>query len=559
MNNKLQNLLQFLIIGACIGAGIIITPNSSTEPVDLPKLLVLTTLGFAVLGILFSSGYEIVRNVNRVFLVLIILFIIQMTLALTLSGAPFNQQFYGTFGRNTGFLAYVSLLGIAVASSFVASPNFLKRFAYSIIGIGAISICYDLLQTTGHDPVKWNNPYNPIIGFLGNPDFEASFLGMVGIVIVSMIVRKETSILSRVLTSAALIFLVFLIYRSAAQQGILVLLLGAAIVVIVYLFKSNNALLRRFSLPMLLAAIGAGIFVLLGSLKIGPLAGVLYKTSVRQRGFYWEAALNMMNKKPITGIGLDSYGDWYFRTRSIKAATITPLVQSNAAHNVFLDLGSNGGWPLFIINIALLIFVAICGIRVLRRELQFNWVFTGLFAAWVGFEAQALISINQLGIGVWGWALGGAIVGFEFKYLIVLKAKSPGGSEQKKGRRTKVEKYSLQATFALASGFIGFLLVFQLFNADMNYRKATISKSAESVISAALANPKETGRILQAAQLLASNKLNAQAIQLADEVLKINPDSYNALNLKYQLTLGSSPNAQIMLQRLRQLDPNGKH
>ena len=32
-------------------------------------------------------------------------------------------------------------------------------------------------------------------------------------------------------------------------------------------------------------------------------------------------------------------------------------------------------------------------------------------SAWIGFQAQSLISIDNIGIAVWGWLLGGAIIG----------------------------------------------------------------------------------------------------------------------------------------------------
>jgi tetratricopeptide (TPR) repeat protein len=38
-------------------------------------------------------------------------------------------------------------------------------------------------------------------------------------------------------------------------------------------------------------------------------------------------------------------------------------------------------------------------------------LFAGLFSAWVAFHAQSLVSIDNIGISVWGWVLGGAIVG----------------------------------------------------------------------------------------------------------------------------------------------------
>jgi hypothetical protein len=36
---------------------------------------------------------------------------------------------------------------------------------------------------------------------------------------------------------------------------------------------------------------------------------------------------------------------------------------------------------------------------------------TGLFAAWIAYQAQSLISIDNVGLTIWGWVLGGAIVG----------------------------------------------------------------------------------------------------------------------------------------------------
>ena len=36
-----------------------------------------------------------------------------------------------------------------------------------------------------------------------------------------------------------------------------------------------------------------------------------------------------------------------------------------------------------------------------------------IFSAWVGFQAQSIISINNLGLAVWGWTLGGLIIGLE--------------------------------------------------------------------------------------------------------------------------------------------------
>ena len=34
-----------------------------------------------------------------------------------------------------------------------------------------------------------------------------------------------------------------------------------------------------------------------------------------------------------------------------------------------------------------------------------------LFASWVSFQAQSLISIDNIGLTIWGWILGGVLIG----------------------------------------------------------------------------------------------------------------------------------------------------
>jgi hypothetical protein len=35
----------------------------------------------------------------------------------------------------------------------------------------------------------------------------------------------------------------------------------------------------------------------------------------------------------------------------------------------------------------------------------------GVFSAWIAFQAQSLVSIDNIGISIWGWVLGGSIIG----------------------------------------------------------------------------------------------------------------------------------------------------
>ena len=61
----------------------------------------------------------------------------------------------------------------------------------------------------------------------------------------------------------------------------------------------------------------------------------------------------------------------------------------------------------------MMFLVLIAAIRVIRRSSNFDPYFSGLFAVWVAYQAQSIISLNQLGLAVWGWIISGLIIGFE--------------------------------------------------------------------------------------------------------------------------------------------------
>jgi tetratricopeptide (TPR) repeat protein len=42
-------------------------------------------------------------------------------------------------------------------------------------------------------------------------------------------------------------------------------------------------------------------------------------------------------------------------------------------------------------------------------------VLAGILAAWIAFQAQSFVSIDNLGLAIWGWVLGGTIVGLSYQ------------------------------------------------------------------------------------------------------------------------------------------------
>jgi hypothetical protein len=547
-----KKFLARLVLFSGVFTGLIISPAISNDPINIPKLCVLLICGSIIIGVVAAKINAYWKLLNKNFAILLSLFLLQMLAVLLFSGAPFNQQFFGTFGRNTGFLAYSSLIAITLGASVVANAINLRRIASGLVIMGSISIVYGLLQTTGNDPIKWNNPYNAVITFLGNPNFASSFLGICGIASFACLLGSLQNRIVSLLLVLQIALVLFLTLRSDSQQGVLVFGAGLTIVIFIYLSKHKNFSKPAILFPYVAITGTLGTLVLLATLKLGPLVDIIYKLSVRQRGFYWRAAREMMFSHPIFGVGLDSYGDWYFAKRSLNAAFITPLIQSNSAHNVFLDLGASGGFPLFIINILLSALTLLAINRIYRRQKEFDWVFTALLSAWIAYEAQAIISINQLGLGVWGWILMGSLIGFEYQ---TRNNSVETASERSIRKRARKETSTMTTVGAVTGLVIGSLIAGQIFFADANFRTALQSQDANKAISAALANPEDLNRTLQIASTLANNSLTKQANELLDHILKKNPRSFGAWELKYKLSVPNSSEWEMAKSKLKFLNP----
>jgi O-antigen ligase len=555
---RVQKPLLGLVLVAGPAINIFITPFNSTDPINIPKLLLLATLASGALGILIWNSKNILALGNRIFLALIGLFVLDLFGIVVFSGAPLNQQIFGAFGRNTGLVAYLSLAVIAIVASAVATEESLSKVSFSLLGTGMFTAFYSFLQTIGMDPIKWNNPHNAIVGFLGNPNFTSSFLGICGIVIFSLMLRSNQKIQLRFGMLIAFAGFGVLIFRSHSQQGLLVLGGGSAVVLLIYFLTSARLSKLRYLVPFSSILVMGALLVILGTLKIGPLADNLYKVSVRQRGFYWHAAVEMMKNHPIFGVGLDSYGDWYFEYRSINAATLTPSVMSNASHNVFLDFGANGGLPLFGLHLALVILTLFSIFKYLQRNREFNWAYAGLVGAWLGYEAQALISINQIGLAIWGWILMGILIGVE-------TASKRAKSEQRQQKLNKLTQQSIKnkktreksmIPTLLAGMVVGFLAILPSFIADMNFRTAQTSGSAPQLIDAATSNPRDSTRLTMAAQALANSNLLTEARKLILINLNDNPRNYNAWQLELAITKPGTLQHTKALAKLRGLNPN---
>lgn len=540
---------NMLLVGTPL-ASLIILPEFSMDPINVPKAFVLHLIGVAGLAFLLSNIKSFWSTKFRPVFLVGIIFIIFLFTSLLFSGAPKIQQIYGVGGRNTGLISYIALVLLLLSAMAISNTNNLKLMGFAILGVGGLNIFYGLIQASGGDPIKWSNPYSPVIGFLGNPNFSSSIIGLSCVVATALILHFKISKVALLSLFGYELLALFVILKTQSIQGFVVFGLTTGILVLIALYKSEKVKNLWAAIYGLFAAV-VGVIAIFGMVNIGPLSGYLYKISVRQRGYYWNAGIEMLKANPLFGVGLDSYGDWYWAVRSAPAALNSLAANTNSAHNVNLDIASNGGFPLIITYLALNGLVLFRGIKHLKNSPKFDPYFSAIFVGWIGYQAQSLISINQLGLAVWGWLFGGLVLGYSFVESVgTINAKSFKRTA-KKTNLTELAIPSLVSVLAIA-------IVSPAFITDHNFQMAMKSRSSEQLLAVTQKFPVSNSRNFTAAQLYQNSQMNDQAIALVEANVKTNPRDFNSWRMIANLYPIDSEKAMSAIAQMKKLNPRDK-
>ena len=557
LNKAAEKTASLLIL---IGAPIVclfIVLSSVTDPVNATKLTVAGGLGFALFSIFIAFAGKDNFLHFKYFLIAACLFLLASISAALNSSSPMAQNIYGAYGRNTGLVAYLVLSMVAIGALLLRSESSFSRVILGLQFAGLVNVVYCAWVIAFGDFLPWNNPYGNILGLFGNPNFISAFLGIFITTLMAFSAAKTASWKYRLVAVLVGAVAFYEVVDSHSIQGIVVTAGGIAIVG----FFAIRAYVKNplFTYGYLVGVGVLGIIAIFGTLQKGPLSFV-YKTSVSLRGEYWRAGLAMGMDHPLTGVGMDSYGDWFRRTRSLNAATVLPgpAVTTNASHNVVIDFFAYGGWPLLLAYLAMLVLAAIAIVKVLLRTKSYNPTFVAMSAAWTCYQVQSLISINQIGLAVWGWLLTGSLIAYEFATRPSAnqeKAPTPGPARPKQSASSGVISPQLVAG---VGALIGILIAVPPMSADTKWRTAIGSKDANLVVAAlepGYLSPSDSARYAQAVQIFASSNLTEQAHDIALKAIKFNPDYFDAWKILYLLTNSTTEEKALALENMKRLDP----
>jgi len=522
-----------------------------TDPVNVPKMFILGAISAVIFPLSFLYKKNKKFKLDKWVVFWISVFILALLIPFIFSNAPRVQQFYGVYGRNSGLLTYLLLAGLFLICTHPRDIRFYRFLSYGLIISGIINGVISIFEIFGFEFLPYNNIYKTILGTFGNPNFIAAFLAITCAVPFAMILNKTFKTSMKVLLSVYLLVSLYLIVKSNALQGILVfgaLGLGAIVIKVSKSTLNKNLKIVTWVFPLLV-----GLLAFLGSFGSGPLGGVLYKQSVGLREQYWLSGLKMFWNNPLTGVGLNSYGDWYREVRGAEVLNLSGIdTITNSSHNVFIDFAATGGVFLIISYLGLTALTAIHAIRYFRMTTTFDMTFTGLFLAWCGYSLQSLISIDQIGLSIWGWVLGGSIIGYSRAYFQKDQIQSKVSRATKKSNDSTIFS---KLIFTCTSLVLFLLVLLPPLQRDIEWQSLLSKATPDSLKLQSLKFPKDEIRLLQASNILLNNSYNKESLSMAKETTQYKFRSYSAWLLIYQNSMSSSVEKQNAREILHKLDP----
>jgi O-antigen ligase len=533
------------------------------DPFNAPKQWVLLFVGAWLAGSVFANIKGRLSDVELQSFAFVGLFLGAILLSLALTGFSFTSIF-GEYARRNGALTYFAFGAIFLAGvRKVRSQNSLTLIRGSLVAGSLISL-YGILQHFGFDIIKWNNPYNSVISTLGNPDFAGAVFGILGALAFGVLISRESSQILRMWGLINVIISLGSLYFAKVFQGFINLFFGVSILFLVAIYQWR----QKVGHVLLGVGLATGLAGFAGVLNKGPLAHYLYKSSVPIRGDYWRAGWRMFRSHFWGGVGLDHFGYFFTKYRDLTQVNrANAHVLTNAAHSVPIQLAATGGIFVFLTYISLTIFIAwraIVGLKNSSGSAQMNLAI--FFAAWVAFEIQSLVSIDNIGVSVWGWLFAGAVVGLSqgdasVEKSIVTPQKNQGA------RKSSSSKLAGQSFLSAVLATLALILCIPMFLSDVAVHDSQRYQApkdpnqfeaykaiAKKTLQFGIFDP--SYRLVVAREVASAGDI-PQAIKLASDALKANPRDAQALSLLAEIyeQTNRKPEAITFRSQLVKLDP----
>ena len=550
-----SSAMNFIYIGTVI---IILYFNPNLQdPFNAPKLWLLMILAASLLGFLVFPTPKYTNQINSKLRLILIVFCFS-----GFASAVFSENqlisFLGENQRKNGFATYLSLALIFYVAAKVINLANLNKLSTYLRFTSIILVIYGFMQSTGNDFVTWSNPYNSVIGTAGNPNFSSAIYAILGTYLLTSTALsiKDRHLSLTIFDLILTLLLILSIFNTNSLQGVLALIVGTSCFILAVLAKYRRKI--SYVAGLLFAAVMT--IGILGMLQAGPLQSYLYKDSVSVRGYYWRAGIEMLKNHSWLGVGIDNYASYFniYRTFDYPVRYGFEVTSSNA-HNTFIQHFATGGMFFGVAYLLIQFFVLVYGIKLInnsdRKQLK---LILPIFCSWLTFQAQSLVSIDNIAISIMGWLFGAIIIGIGSQSGLDI-------SDKLETKKNSNEIKQVMSTYVMV--LVVFIFCTNLYRVEssMIYLRGIYNPSNAENNKLVLSNGEKFFQLPfnninyqnQVGVYLAASGYPNEAIMLLEKSLNKTPNSIDTLNVLANIyESGNKPNLAIPYRiKLIELNP----
>lgn len=398
------------LLAAAVGVSGLLLLRSTRDNFHLPRITALVLLAAAIVGVAALRSPELLRRpVRRPRWTAIVVGCFVAALLVATAVAPSGlDAVLGAYGRYTGLLLYLSCVVFFLAAAAQRAVASIERLATVATVVAGVALAYGFLQAVGLDVFDWpGTTVSTIFSTFGQVNFAAGFVPIGLPFLVHGALRADRPAVARAVCAGVAVAGLYFAARTGSAQAVLGLV-AAAVPFLYYLTRRR----WREQQPRRVTAVILGALLAAAALAVAipPLRRALSRaldTSLDERILLWRTALSMFRDSPLVGQGLGSYGELFVQFRPDEHAVTYAYGIADAPHSVPLEMLATGGILLSAAYVAFVGLVFVEGFRALRRG---SLLATTLASAWLGYQAQSLVSLDVPSHATMHWILAGSLV-----------------------------------------------------------------------------------------------------------------------------------------------------
>jgi hypothetical protein len=172
----------------------------------------------------------------------------------------------------------------------------------------------------------------------------------------------------------------------------------------------------------------------------------------------------------------------------------------------------------------------------------------------MGYLAQSVISVNQIGLAVWGWILMGLLLGINRD----TDSNQLGNMDTKRKKTTKVETGSSPTLILVGffGAFLGIALSILPIKNSIAYTSSLRTGDVNQLMSNALQHPIQAERIFDIVMLFNANNLEVNSLDLLRRAVVLFPNKFEIWQALSVMTNATPSEKSEALSQMKRLDPH---